>query len=47
MWVSALLCPAAVAFTGCAMDDTTSQVRKFLATEGVPKISCRPTPEKH
>jgi hypothetical protein len=36
MWVGALLCAAAVAFTGCAMDDTTSQVRKFLATEGGP-----------
>ena len=32
-----LLCAAALALTGCAMDDTTSQIRKFLATDGGPE----------
>lgn len=36
IWSGALLCAAVVMSTGCAMDDTTTQIRKLLATEGGP-----------
>jgi hypothetical protein len=36
IWAGTLLCAAAVAFTGCATDDTTSQVGKFLASDRGP-----------
>jgi hypothetical protein len=36
IWSGALLCAAVLMFTGCAMDDTTTQIRKLLATDGGP-----------
>lgn len=36
IWAGALLCTAALVLTGCATDDSTSQIRKFLATESGP-----------
>ena len=37
IWAGALFCTAALVFTGCATDDATSQIRKFLATERGPE----------
>jgi hypothetical protein len=37
MMVGALLCAASISLTGCAMDDTTTQIRKLLATDGGPE----------
>ena len=36
IWAGALFCTAALVLTGCAIDDSTSQIRTFLATDSGP-----------
>ncbi|TFB54417.1 hypothetical protein [Cryobacterium tagatosivorans] len=37
IWAGALFCTAALVLTGCAADDATSQIRKFLTTDSGPE----------
>lgn len=37
IWVGTLFCTVALLLTGCTTDDTTSQIRKFLATDSGPE----------